>query len=163
MTNSVYPLTLSDSQLLKICSSSTWISAMTEAMPFSDRFQVEKSLQLSFSKLAEADWLEAFAGHPMIGNIATLREKYQVSKELSANEQGLVQLADESTLEQLVEFNHAYLDKFGFIFIVCASGKSADEMLAMLKVRIKRTKTEELAQAALEQQKISAIRMEAYL
>jgi 2-oxo-4-hydroxy-4-carboxy-5-ureidoimidazoline decarboxylase len=154
---------LSDSQLLKICSSSAWIGLMRESMPLHDRSHAERCVQHAFSMLAESDWLDAFAGHPMIGNISTLRTKYQASKELSANEQGLVRLADESTLEQLVELNQAYLDKFGFIFIVCASGKSADEMLTMLKVRIQRSKTEELAQAALEQQKISAIRMEAYL
>jgi 2-oxo-4-hydroxy-4-carboxy-5-ureidoimidazoline decarboxylase len=158
-----YPLMLDDSQLMKICSSVKWHRLMRESMPFHDSTSVINSAQYAFSKLSEPDWLEAFSGHPMIGDMSSLQEKYRISESLSTSEQALVQLASNATLTELIQLNHDYLDKFGFIFIVCASGKSADEMLAMLKERIKRTKAEELAQAALEQQKISAIRMEAYL
>lgn len=163
MNNNNFPLMLDDSQLIKICSSTTWQRLMGEAMPFKDAKSARDSAQSAFLKLNESDWLEAFSGHPMIGDLSSLQEKYRSSKSLSASEQGLVQHASDATLKALIELNHAYLNKFGFIFIVCASGKSADEMLAILKTRIQRTKDQELTQAAVEQEKISAIRMEAYL
>ncbi len=155
-------LALDEQALAQICTSNVWIQAMQSQMPL-DSSSLLSAAQTAFDQLEEQDWLEAFAGHPMIGDISSLQKKYAQGKALSEKEQAEVQHATIETLQELLSLNQAYLDKFGFIFIVCATNKSADEMLAMLKSRINRTRTEELQQAATEQQKISQIRMEAYL
>ncbi len=154
---------LNTEDLAKICSSRHWQLLMKLAMPFKDGDEMFACAKNAFDQLNEADWLEAFAGHPMIGDLKTLEAKYGHGKALSEKEQSQVQGAAREVLEELLTLNHAYKKKFGFIFIVCATNKSAEEMLAMLKARIHRTHQQEIAQAAIEQKKISRIRMEAYL
>ncbi len=99
----------------------------------------------------------------MIGDLDSLQKKYAQGKELSEKEQQSVKQATSDVLQELLTLNRAYHDKFGFIFIVCATNKSAEEMLSLLKERIERPRDEELQLAAVEQQKISNIRMEAFL
>lgn len=156
-------LELDDQALNKICTSQKWVALVKEKMPFDDADALKSAAIAAFTELEEQDWLEAFAGHPMIGDISTLQKKYAQGKSLSEKEQGGVKGASNETLQQLLSLNKEYVEKFGFIFIVCATNKSADEMLTMLKARINRTREQELQQAAIEQQKISQIRMEAYL
>ncbi|MEI8656232.1 2-oxo-4-hydroxy-4-carboxy-5-ureidoimidazoline decarboxylase [Vibrio sp. Hal054] len=156
-------LELDDQALNKICTSQKWVSLVKDKMPFSSPSELKNAAEEAFVELEEQDWLEAFAGHPMIGDISTLQKKYAQGKSLSEKEQGGVKDASDETLQQLLLLNKEYVEKFGFIFIVCATNKSADEMLSMLKARINRTREQELQQAAIEQQKISQIRMEAYL
>ena len=156
-------LELDDQALNKICTSQKWVSLVKAKMPFSSPSELKNAAEEAFAELEEQDWLEAFAGHPMIGDISTLQKKYAQGKSLSEKEQGGVKGASDKTLQQLLSLNKEYAEKFGFIFIVCATNKSADEMLSMLKARINRTREQELQQAAIEQQKISQIRMEAYL
>ena len=156
-------LELDDQALNKICTSQKWVSLVKAQMPFSSPSELKNAAEEAFAELKEQDWLEAFAGHPMIGDISTLQKKYAQGKSLSEKEQGGVKSASNETLQQLLSLNKEYAEKFGFIFIVCATNKSADEMLSMLKARINRTREQELQQAAIEQQKISQIRMEAYL
>lgn len=110
-----------------------------------------------FLSLLEADWLEAFAAHPKIGDLSTLREKF------ASSEQGQVAGASEVTLQELAKLNLEYEKKFGFIFIVCATGKSADEMLAILKKRLPNERKLELQNAAVEQAKILRLRLDALL
>ena len=156
-------LELDDQALNKICTSHKWVSLVKAKMPFKSPSELKNAAEEAFAELEEQDWLEAFAGHPMIGDISTLQKKYAQGKSLSEKEQGGVKGASGDTLQQLLSLNKEYLEKFGFIFIVCATNKSADEMLTMLKARLNRTREQELQQAAIEQQKISQIRMEAYL
>lgn len=114
----------------------------------------------AFCQLLEEDWLEAFSGHPMIGDISSLKEKYAHGKNLSEKEQSQVSQASDTVLHTLLELNHHYLDKYGFIFIVCATNKSALQMLEILQSRIKNSRADELLNASIEQRKISHIRME---
>ena len=116
-----------------------------------------------FLSLLEPNWLEAFAAHPKIGDINSLREKYAATKAAAASEQSGVAGASEATLQELKRLNDEYEKKFGFIFIVYASGKSADEMLAILKQRIQNDRKRELANAAQEQVKIMLDRLEKLL
>ncbi|MBY7820316.1 2-oxo-4-hydroxy-4-carboxy-5-ureidoimidazoline decarboxylase [Vibrio fluvialis] len=160
MNSTLNQLDLSEEQLAQICTSRRWQQLMQAAMPFES---AADAADAAFAQLDEADWLEAFAGHPMIGDMASLEKKYAQGKALSAKEQGQVQLASNETLQELLVLNQQYRAKFGFIFIVCATNKSADDMLGLLKTRIHRTYQQELQQAAIEQQKISHIRMEAYI
>ncbi|EKO3488155.1 MULTISPECIES: 2-oxo-4-hydroxy-4-carboxy-5-ureidoimidazoline decarboxylase [Vibrio] len=163
MNSTLNQLDLSEEQLAQICTSRRWQQLMQAAMPFASAAVLFNAADAAFAQLEEADWLEAFAGHPMIGDMASLEKKYAQGKALSAKEQGQVQLASNETLQELLTLNQQYRAKFGFIFIVCATNKSADDMLGLLKARIHRTYQQELQQAAIEQQKISHIRMEAYI
>ncbi|QXO16198.1 2-oxo-4-hydroxy-4-carboxy-5-ureidoimidazoline decarboxylase [Vibrio ostreae] len=157
------PIDLDDQQLARICTSQRWQQYMKQAMPVAGGQDLLRAAEHAFGQLEEADWLEAFAGHPMIGDLASLEKKYAQGKALSEQEQGQVKQASAEVLQELLTLNQHYRDKFGFIFIVCASNKSADEMLGLLKARIDRSRAQELQQAATEQQKISHIRMEVYL
>ncbi|MBD0786637.1 2-oxo-4-hydroxy-4-carboxy-5-ureidoimidazoline decarboxylase [Vibrio sp. Y2-5] len=156
-------LELDDQALNKICTSQKWVSLVKAKMPFNGSSEFKNAAEEAFAELEEQDWLEAFSGHPMIGDISTLQKKYAQGKSLSEKEQGGVKNASDETLQQLLLLNQEYVEKFGFIFIVCATNKSADEMLSLLQERINRTRAQELHQASIEQQKISQIRMEAYL
>ncbi len=112
-------------------------------------------------KLTQSDWLEAFAGHPKIGqDIDSLKVKFKNTADWSAGEQAGVDSASEEVLQQLSEGNRAYEEKFGYIFIVCATGKSAAEMLALLQERMGNTPEKELLIAMAEQEKITRIRLE---
>ena len=107
----------------------------------------------------EDDFLQAFEGHPEIGDVSTLREKYRNTEKLAGHEQSGVNSANEDTLQLLAQGNNDYKEKFGFIFIVCATGKSAEEMLQLLQQRLPNNRDEELANAAEEQRKITRIRL----
>ena len=146
--------------LTQCCASETWVKGMLAAMPFADAAAVEKSARDVAARLAPDDWLEAFAAHPRIGDVATLRERFANTKELAASEQAGVRQAKEETIAELARLNDAYFEKFGFIFIVFATGKTADEMLAILKSRLPNDPQDELPIAAAEQLKITLLRLE---
>jgi 2-oxo-4-hydroxy-4-carboxy-5-ureidoimidazoline decarboxylase len=148
---------------MQCCTSAAWVNAMAQARPFSDHRAIANQADLAWQELEETDYLEAFEGHPQIGNIATLREKYANTKTLASGEQSSVSQASEQVLIDLATGNADYLAKFGFIFIVCASGKSAEEMLTLLQERLPNTKAQELANAAEEQRKIFHLRIEKLL
>ena len=93
----------------------------------------------------------------------SLRNKFHNTKSLSENEQSSVNDASENTLIDLAESNQLYEDKFGFIFIVCATGKSSKEMLALIKTRLENNSETEMKSAAIEQNKITQIRLQKIL
>ena len=109
----------------------------------------------------DADWKEAFTHHPKIGaDPDVLREKFASTSDWSGTEQSGMSGASEDTIQQLAEGNQAYDDRFGYIFIVCASGLSAAEMLERLTLRMKHTPDNEIRIAAGEQAKITALRLD---
>ncbi len=144
---------------LQCCTSMTWVNAMVLARPFTDERAIANQADLAWQELAEVDYLEAFEGHPQIGDVNSLRAKYANTKELAGNEQGLVKEASDDVLEVLSQGNNDYAVKFGFIFIVCATGKSAKEMSDLLQARLPNTKAQELINAAEEQRKIFQLRI----
>lgn len=148
---------------MQCCTSTTWVNAMVQARPFLDERAIAKQADLAWQELAEADYLEAFEGHPKIGDVSSLRAKYANTKELAGNEQGLVKAANDDVLAVLAQGNADYEAKFGFIFIVCATGKSAKQMSDLLQARLANDKTTELANAAEEQRKIFHLRIEKLL
>ncbi|RZK26134.1 MAG: OHCU decarboxylase, partial [Hymenobacter sp.] len=113
--------------------------------------------------LSEADWREAFTHHPKIGDVSALREKFASTATWAAGEQGAVRQASQSTLEALAAGNEAYAQRFGYIFIVCATGKSAAEMLALLQARLPHEPAQEIKIAMSEQAKITRLRLEKLL
>ena len=146
--------------LANCCAAEKWVAVMLAARPFADDDALFAACGLAAAKLDEADWLEAFAAHPLIGDVDTLRAKYAATKHLAAGEQAGVDVASDATLRELAKLNRDYAARFGFIFIVFATGKTADQMLAILKSRIDNSREQELANAAAEQLKITRLRLE---
>ncbi|HMP07155.1 MAG TPA: 2-oxo-4-hydroxy-4-carboxy-5-ureidoimidazoline decarboxylase [Lacipirellulaceae bacterium] len=145
--------------LTNCCAATAWVDAMLARRPFANDDAVLTSADAAAQTLGETDWLEAFAAHPLIGDIDSLRARYAATRGQATGEQSGVAGADEQTLAELARLNRAYLEKFGFIFIVCATGKSADQMLAILRDRIGNARPDELRHAAQEQLKITRLRL----
>ena len=146
--------------LTKCCGSGRWVNNFAECFPFNIKEQMFAKAEDIWLGLDEKDWLEAFTHHPKIGDLASLEKKFGSTKDFTTNEQSSVNQASMKTLKELAEYNKKYEDKFGFIFIVCATGKSADEMLALVKERINNNYTEEIRIAMGEQNKITKLRLE---
>ena len=144
---------------LQCCTASSWVSKMVASRPFSDLKHLQVQANHCWKNLQEADYLEAFDGHPKIGDVSSLRDKYANTKELASGEQSAVNQASDQILQQLSENNNAYFEKFGFIFIVCATGKSAIEMLDLLQQRLPNDRDSELINAIEQQRQIFQIRL----
>ncbi len=143
--------------------SECWCKKMEQSRPFSNAKSLSESADKHWKKSTEVELLQAFEGHPEIGDVSTLREKYRNTEKLAGHEQSGVNTATESTLQSLAQGNQDYKEKFGFIFIICARGKSADEMLELLLLRLSNSREQELENAAEEQRKITQIRIEKLL
>ncbi len=144
---------------LDCCGSRKWARAMTEARPFSDAAALLKQAEKIWQSLEPQDWLEAFAAHPKIGARRAAPQQPAQSAEWSHTEQSGTHAAADSVRDALAEVNRLYEEKFGYIFIVCATGKSAEEMLVLCRERIHNAADMELRIAADEQRKITEIRL----
>ncbi|GAB2966253.1 2-oxo-4-hydroxy-4-carboxy-5-ureidoimidazoline decarboxylase [Hymenobacter coalescens] len=145
------------------CGASAWVAIMAASFPMADRETLFDQADFIWNNLSEADWREAFTHHPKIGDLEALREKFASTSAWAEGEQGAVRQASEATLQALAAGNEAYERKFGYIFIVCATGKSADEMLALLQARLPNPAEREIRLAADEQRKITRLRLEKLL
>jgi len=150
-------------QLEHCCTAPRWIEGMLATMPFKSNEHLFESAQNIWEQLAESDYLAAFEGHPQIGDLSTLSKKYAATAQKAGHEQSGMSKADESTLTKMIALNNDYLNKFGFIFIVCATGKTAQQMLELIELRINNDRNTELLIAAGEQAKITKIRLETLL
>lgn len=150
-------------EFLKCCGASSWVERMIQLSPFTGKEDVFAKAEKAWAETTEQDWLEAFLHHPKIGDIKSLEKKFASTSKLAGSEQASVNVASQHTLEALADGNEAYENKFGFIFIVCASGKSATEMLELLNARIHNSRETELKIAAEEQSKITRLRLEKLL
>lgn len=148
-----------ESVLLGCCTSTRWASALVAQRPFTDAESLIKASDNAWQKMSEPDWLEAFDGHPQIGDVSTLKQRYRHTQARASSEQAGVNTACDETLYALAKGNADYLKKFGFIFIVFATGKSAEDMLDLLNKRLSNTKAQELETAAREQNKITRLRI----
>jgi 2-oxo-4-hydroxy-4-carboxy-5-ureidoimidazoline decarboxylase len=146
--------------LTKSCASTRWVEAMARARPFASADALLDAAARAEKELTRDDWLEAFAGHPRIGDVDSLRRKFASTAAWCEGEQAGVRQADDETLQRLAAENREYEAKFGHLFIVCATGKSAAEMLALLRERLANDPEVELAIAAGEQAKITRLRLE---
>jgi OHCU decarboxylase len=148
-----------EAAFLDCCGSREWARRMAAARPFRLlTYLFETGEEIWFS-LPTVDQLEAFAAHPRIGSTEPADGQKARAATWSAGEQSAVATAADDIKKQLAEANALYADKFGFIFIVCATGKSADEMLAICKARLRNSAETELKLAAIEQWKITEIRL----
>ena len=129
---------------------------MAARRPFAAAADLLAAADEVWNGLGRADWLEAFAAHPRIGELAALRARER-------SEQAGAAAADGATLTELAAGNALYERRFGHVFLICASGRSAVEMLAALRVRLANDAPTELALAAEEQRKITVLRLERLL
>jgi OHCU decarboxylase len=146
-------------ELLKCCRSRRWAATLTERRPFATLDQLLVQAGEVWWDLDQSDWLEAFRSHPKIGEKKAAAAVAAQSQQWSAQEQQGVARAGPEVVEKLARLNHAYAEKFGFIFIVCATGKSTGEILALLEERIGNEAAAELRIAAREQAKITELRL----
>ncbi len=153
-------------QLTRCCGATKWAAQLAELRPYADIEAVMRGSELVFNAMKRDDWLEAFAHHPRIGDVDALRAKFStlaVTKEWAGGEQAGTRAASEQTLRALSQGNAEYEAMFGHVFIVCATGKSADEMLEILGARLPNAPADELNIAAAEQRKITHLRLEKLL
>jgi len=138
--------------LTRCCGSKRWVSKMAGERPFANDAVVHVSAQYIWKHLGRDDWLEAFAAHPRIGE--------QAIEPWAQAEQAGTAIASPASLEALADGNQSYEQRFGHVFLICATGLSADEMLAELRQRIPNDPGKELEIAAGEQAKITRLRLE---
>lgn len=150
-------------ELEKCCGSTTWINGMLNARPFIDLVSLHNKSDEIWSTVSKTDILEAFKHHPQIGDIKSLKKKFASTASWADNEQKGTSQASDEVLQALQKGNQNYLNKFGFIFIVCATGKSAQEMLNLLNQRLPNDEAIELHIAAAEQNKITHLRLDKML
>lgn len=148
---------------LSCCGARAWAETMTALRPFGSVRELFIAAESVWWKLGTTAWLDAFAAHPRIGSSKAGKAQSKKSASWSKGEQKKVDGADKAVRAKLAALNEAYVEKFGFIFIVFATGKSADEMLGLLEERLPRSKKVELETAAVEQLKITRLRLEKWL
>ena len=148
-----------EAELLACCGSATWARRVCERRPFADLAELLEVSDAVWWGLARDDWLEAFAHHPKIGEKSGARPQPEAGRRWSTQEQAGTRRASDETLAELAAANEAYEQRFGYIFIVCATGKSAHEMLAIARARLANDPATELRLAAEEQRKITHLRL----
>jgi allantoicase len=138
-------------ELRKVCASSRWVEQLFAARPFGSWDEMLAASNRIWSSLDANDWLEAFAGHPRIGDR---------KPGWSSQEQSGTSAASQETMRAIAEGNRLYEEKFGFVYLICATGRSAEEMRANLEQRLHNDRETELRNAAAEQAKITELRLE---
>jgi 2-oxo-4-hydroxy-4-carboxy-5-ureidoimidazoline decarboxylase len=150
-------------ELSKCCGSSSWVNRMLKFIPADDMIELLEDAEEQWWQCSEDDWKDAFSHHPKIGDVESLMKKFASTAQWALGEQSGVNVASKETIEALAEGNCLYEEKFGYIFIVCASGKTAEEMLSVLQTRLENNPEEEIKIAADEQNKITRLRIEKLL
>jgi OHCU decarboxylase len=146
-------------EFLKCCGSNNWARRMVAESPFMSWNQLLESADRVWWSLDPRDWLEAFQSHPKIGEKKAAAATAAEAQRWSEDEQSGTRNSAAETMTALAKLNRVYEEKFGYIFIVCASGKSSEEMLAILRQRLENDTDEELLSAAAEQAKITQLRL----
>jgi 2-oxo-4-hydroxy-4-carboxy-5-ureidoimidazoline decarboxylase len=156
--------------LLECCGSRAWAIRMVESRPFVDCTSLQSAAGNIWWSLQEPDWLEAFSRHPKIGernpagsSSQSTERRSIVEQSFSMEEQRGIFQASRETAILMAELNRTYEARFGYIFIICAAGRSAAEMLAALESRLSNAPKQELQVAAAEQAKIMHLRLDKHL
>lgn len=144
--------------MLACCAARRWAAGMVARRPFASLDALSAEANQMWSAMHEEDWLEAFASHPRIGQHASGSTSSRAAA-WSKQEQSSIESADAGVLADLADGNRRYFERFGFTYIVCATGKSTDEMLAILQRRLANERAAELHEAAEEQRQIMQIRL----
>ncbi len=150
-------------KILACCGSNAWAAAMASRRPIQDEASLLAVSDEIWRGLSEADWLEAFRSHPRIGETHAEQPVDRQSSAWSSQEQQKAAAADEALKMALKWGNREYEQKFGRIFIVCATGKSATEILEILRRRLHNDEATELQQSAEEQRQIMHLRLKKWI
>ena len=145
--------------LIQCCGSQEWVNKMIALPPAEDLVDLFEEAEEMWYQCSEDDWKEAFTHHPMIGDVDSLRKKFSADQ-FAGKEQASITTSSEKTLRELAEANQLYQQKFGYIFIVFATGKSAEEILDILRLRLNNSPEEEIMIAMEEQSKITQLRLQ---
>ena len=156
----ILPIEDAEQTLLRCCGSQNWANKMAQSRPFGSLAAMHNVAIQIWEDLKVQDWLEAFKHHPRIGDRKALAARFASTRNWSASEQAGVEVAEEQILDRLASGNEKYSQRFGYVFLVCATGKSALEMLNLLEARINNSPEEELQIAQQEQQKIMLLRLD---
>jgi len=143
------------------CGSRSWVEKMMTAFPVLSVHDLLDRASKAWRACSKEDWIEAFGHHPRIGDLGNLKKKY-AGTGASMEQAGALE-ASVMTLEALAEGNRVYEERFGYIFIVCATGRSAEEMLRLLRERLGNSPGKEILIAMGEQEKIMRLRLEKLL
>jgi allantoicase len=149
--------------LLACCGSTKWVRQMAEGMPFESVPQLLEAAGRIWAGVQREDWLEAFRHHPKIGEKKAAKMQSAQARQWSKREQSTARKASSEPLAKLAQANRAYEARFGYIFIVCAAGKTSEEILAILEQRLSNDLATELRAAAEEQHRITRLRLEKLL
>ncbi|HKN23057.1 MAG TPA: 2-oxo-4-hydroxy-4-carboxy-5-ureidoimidazoline decarboxylase [Terracidiphilus sp.] len=155
--------TVARNAMLACCGAKRWADAMVALRPIASVAALSEGADRIWSTMQEADWLEAFACHPRIGERKISMHAGEQSSAWSRDEQAQTSSASDHVLDEIAAGNRRYEELFGFTYIVCATGKSAEEMLAILKRRLESTREAELREAAEQQRQIMQIRLGKWL
>lgn len=147
-------------KLATCCGASKWVAEMVRRRPFHTRDAVLAAAEEIADTLKKDDWLEAFSHHPKIGERQARASVSPAAASYSAGEQAKVSRVSGAVRDALAAANIEYERKYGFIFIISANGRSADEILEALLARLNSTSEKEMATAAQEQRKITRLRLE---
>lgn len=147
--------------MIACCGAKRWAAAMVALRPIGNVFELSEAADRVWSTMLEPDWMEAFACHPRIGE----RKAHATPKSSawSRQEQSSAASTADATRAELAAGNALYEERFGFTYIVCATGRSAEEMLAILKRRLESDRATELKEAAEQQRQITQIRLGKWL
>ena len=156
----ILPIEDAEEALLRCCGSQNWANKMAQSRPFGSLEAMHKEATRIWEDLKVQDWLEASEHHPRIGDRQALAALNASTRIWSANEQAGLEVAEEQILDRLASGNEKYSQRFGYVFLVCATGKSALEMLNLLEARINNSPELELQIAQQEQQKIMLLRLD---
>ena len=149
--------------MLACCGSARWAKAMTDLRPVASVPALSEAADRVWSAMQEPDWIEAFACHPRIGERKSAVHTGAQSATWSQQEQVQTGSASERVMAEMAAGNKQYEERFGFTYIVCATGKSTEEMLAILKRRLASNREAELREAAEQQRQIMQIRLGKWL
>lgn len=151
------------SALMRCCGSRCWAEQVAAKRPFESIADLHREAESAWAAVRDEDRLEAYGHHPRIGATPDDRARAAGTAEWSAKEQSRMASASPAEREEFLRLNAEYERRFGFVFLICATGKKPPEMLAALRSRIQNSREEELRNAAQEQALITRLRIEKML
>jgi OHCU decarboxylase len=155
------PATRAESLLMDCCGATRWAASVASKRPYETAEALHRTADSIWWKLDRNDWLEAFSHHPQIGEKPATGSAS--ARQWAEGEQAAARGASAEVKARLARANRAYVEKFGYIFIICATGKSLEGMLALLNQRLQNDPASELSIAAEQQRQITRIRLEKLL
>jgi 2-oxo-4-hydroxy-4-carboxy-5-ureidoimidazoline decarboxylase len=150
-------------EVLSCCGSHAWAACLVAMRPFAEEQSLFAAADGCWQNLTQADWLEAFRSHPRIGEPHAQKQTTATSAAWSRSEQSQMNDADAAILLRMREGHGEYEERFGRIFIVCASGKQPAELLQILERRLTNDSEQEMLESAAQQQQIMQLRLRKWL